>query len=704
MSGFAGNKNCPCVRDLDTEFPIHPSELTEELYQKLGDMYRADISKYGSGCRAHDISTPMCSDIDCSMIFPQPPSCDKSWCKRPWCFVDPTNCDLLNRRSDVFSKSGRFYSYATCGGMDFFTKENRIAALEGRVLNVGLNTNTGGWLGTYSTEKEHFKGPISRWYGPVVEFVKEAAYEGKFTINITEPPDFLRNKSDAFFNGTSKFDFCIYATSLGYLDMCVAQYTITDIRASTTDFMIMDSRGIFLIVQEGAQGEQKAWKQMMVSVGVIFQPFSRGTWIFMLCFVIPTFAILFVYHEYGRRGSTFPNEDKVVVRNEDNTYDLKVVPVPVYQALMMSVYHVLLSASQVAWSQPVVTTGGKINLLGMSFFYLTILASYTANLAALLTTKTPHASISGLDEAIAGGYRFCCERKTMESILTALPQLDSSMFVVDPPELGGDGKAGFNCANCNSRERVFDMVDPSKVMGNSSYCHAAISPQEDLEVLQADGKHCRLTIVGKPVQFTLIGFPIFEGVSPSLLSFFLRLKNEGLMDKATTAGRPVSKCPVDLGGEGSPLSISQLSGIWLVSFTFAFLGFISTCLINHQGTTDQKKQVLLHKRDQNGEISETLNMDDDSTLLNYSKKQVITKRAAFTAKQRLIVRSTELFPEFSDPTCGSGCRQDEARNYQNIGTMETGKNDLESINDSCSKDAGLFKFEEKQLSMHRLEI
>jgi len=107
--------------------------------------------------------------------------------------------------------------------------------------------------------------------------VKETAFEGGFKINTTEPPDFLCNKSDAFFGGTSTYDFCIYAMSLSYLDMCIVQYTITDIQAFLTDFMIMKSSGMFLIIQQGLQGGQKIWKPIMVSIDVIFpSPESPG--------------------------------------------------------------------------------------------------------------------------------------------------------------------------------------------------------------------------------------------------------------------------------------------------------------------------------------------------------------------------------------------------------------------------------------------
>jgi len=73
--------------------------------------------------------------------------------------------------------------------------------------------------------------------------------------------------------------------------------------------------------------------------------------------------------------------------NKNNTQDSRVVPVPVYQAFIMSIHHTLVSALQMAWSQLIVTVRGKLNLLGIAFFGLTIISAYTANLAALMTIK-----------------------------------------------------------------------------------------------------------------------------------------------------------------------------------------------------------------------------------------------------------------------------------------------------------------------------
>jgi hypothetical protein len=495
-----GYPSCPCLPNL-TDFAIDPSEDLEGLYADLGTSL--DTSAYGVGCGAHDLPTLQCTDSTCNDTLP---NCDKSWCERSWCWVDPTNCKLLNRRSDYFLKSGRFYSYATCGDMDAFTRENRVSSLTGITLEVAFNHNSGGWLGAYSSEKVHFEGPIEMWSGPVVNFVKQAANRSGFNLRLTAPPEFLRNSSNEFFGSNSSFDFCVYATSLGYLDMCVAQYTVTDQRASSTDFLLLESSGVYLVVQTASAESKNGWTDFMASVEVIFQPFTPGTWLFMLVFVIPVFGILMVFHEYGQSGSTFPSEEKIIVVNEDGTQDLKVVPVPIYRSIVKSVYTVTLSVFQSTYEQSVTTIGALLNLLGVSFFILTIIAAYTANLAALLTQKAQKISVSNMDDAILSGYRFCAERKNMQAIVSVYSHVKPTMFVTDPIELGGDGQPGFNCGSCSSRTLVFDMIDPQKAeSGDLSYCHAAIAPQEDLDVLQADGAHCNKAIVGTPIQYSQTG-------------------------------------------------------------------------------------------------------------------------------------------------------------------------------------------------------
>jgi hypothetical protein len=462
-------------------------------------------------------------------------------------------------------------------------------------------------------------------------------------------PEYLKNSSSKFFGSSSSFDFCVYATSLGYLDLCVSQFTVSDERATSADFLLLDSTGIYLVVQTGAAKSRHNLEEFLQSANVLFKPFAAETWMFIIFFLIPVFGILMVVHEYDRRGSTLPSEEKFIVTNENGTLDLKVVPTPLLYSIVKSMYAVTLAIFQHTYHLSVTTNGGMLNLLGISFFILTIIATYTANLAALLSQEAQVTSVSSFEDAIQSGYRFCAERNNMDGIVSLYPNVEPWMFVTDL-EPGGDGKPGFVCSQstCKSRELVFDMLDSQKAQsGDLSYCHASIAPLEDLEVLQSEGDYCSLAPVGKPVHYTQTGFPIFDRISPQLVSFLLRLKNDGIMDGELQKSRPASKC-VSESGEGSALSLSQLTGIWIVSFGFAFIGICASLLAplwrRKSGTIGKR----VHKRDQVGDEIQTLDTDDHLKLLARSKRRtsegrrtsVINRRSS---EGRTLVKSSDLF-------------------------------------------------------------
>lgn len=649
-----GIVSCPCLEYGDPRADIVNG--TNETLSFLGN--EVNLATYGFGCALHDKNIRSCKD-GCaagSTITPPPIDCDRSWCDRNFCWVDPNNCDLLNKRSRLFPESNRFYSYATCWDMDSFTQNNRLGSLEGRVLRAGFNSNSGGWLGAYGAaspgvaQGQHFKGPVDRWSGPVVSFVTEAARAGNFLINITEPPEFLRPHSLEYF-GPSNFDYCVYTTALGYLDFCVAQYTVTDQRASTTDWLLLGSQDIHLVVfidQEGGS----AWQNFRDSTKTIFQPFTQETWMFIIFLVIPLLGGLMVVHEYGHAGSAFPKMESVVEIDDekDGQQEIKERKVPLYRHIVRSVYIGYLSVLQQNYSQSVVTYGAMLNLLGISFFILTIIAVYTANLAAILTQQPTRITVSGLEEAVARGYKVCAERKTLEIVQALYPNITESTFVKDPDYLGGDGKPGFVCSLCQSRRRVFQMIQPSKVAKNDSFCHVAIAPLEDLEVEKQNGEFCSLDIVGEVVGQVQTGMPVYEGVSAELISLLLKLKNDGVYDKEVLAARPESQCQPAAQGEGSALSIQQLTGIWVVSFGFALAGLIVTFLMPRIERCRKKHVQSVIGYDQTGQRINMLERGDswihNKTIMKNSKRVFVGEDSRATEKQLDAPSST--FSKFGD--------------------------------------------------------
>jgi hypothetical protein len=388
-----GFSECPCIdQKHPTINPLNESDLDKAFF---GDVPTIDLSTYGFGCKAHDISIPTCLNgcLGSYNVLPPTIDCDVSWCYRKFCWVDPSNCRLLNRPSYFLPDSSRFYSYATCGDMDMFSQNKRLASLRGKVLRAGFNSNTGGWIGAYGEEYkadpdrnetdiakgEHFLGPISRWSGPIVNFVTRAARAGNFYINITVPPSFLLSHAERQMGTSSPFDFCVYATSLGYLDICIAQYTVTNKRASITDWMILSNQDVHLITK--MEPDLNGWELFCNQATTIFQPFTMNTWLFIIFVVIPVLGGLMVVHEYGHAGSTFPKQESIVEINKQDgaEYEIKERNVPICHHLTRSFYVAYLAVLQQDYSQSVVTYGAMVNLLGISFFILTIIAVYTVS-------------------------------------------------------------------------------------------------------------------------------------------------------------------------------------------------------------------------------------------------------------------------------------------------------------------------------------
>jgi hypothetical protein len=253
------------------------------------------------------------------------------------------------------------------------------------VFKVGFNHNSGGWQGAYSSAKEQFQGPVSRWTGPIVEFAIQGAIQGLYQMNLTVPPEFLRNRSMEYFNSTSNFDFCVYATSLGYVDFCLAQYTITDQRAATTDWVVLGSQSLYLITQY--EENTSGWERFVDSLATIFKPFTPGVWLFLVLFVIPALGTCMIVHELGHPGSAYPKQEDVIII--DNTkrgaQRVETRKVPMYRHVFRAIYISLLSVLMNQYEHSIVTRGAMINLLGVSFFILTIINVYTANLAAVRT-------------------------------------------------------------------------------------------------------------------------------------------------------------------------------------------------------------------------------------------------------------------------------------------------------------------------------
>ena len=610
-----GDSLCRCLTQ--NELPaIGIHNLSDAAANLIGD--HVDLDVYGFGCLPHDLGIPRCQDPAC-------PNCEEEderrWCHRQWCWIDPNDCALAHNWAQSVVGTPRFYSYATCRSIDAFNNVPRLSSVSGRTYKVGFNHNTGGWVGAFSEKQRNFEGPLEIWSGPVLNFVQQAAAIGNFSIELTPPPDFLLNRSLEFFGG-SRFSYCVFATSLGFLDFCIAQYTITEARGATADWLVLGNQPMRIVVP--VEGKSTA-ASLGKAIELTFRPFERTAWLFIVFFAIPFLGALMVLHEYGAPESSFPVHNHVVSRAElladEDEEDVEAIKrrIPIYQHAVRSVYYSFLSVFRGIYETRVITAGARLHLLGISFFIMTTIAVYTANLTAILTQEALVSPIRSLNDIVDQDLRICSIRTGFLTIQALHGRIGK--FVKDPIELGGDGKPGFNCADCNVAQRVFDYLDPVKADTDERYCHVAITQEQDLVVLHAKGQHCNKTAVGLPVANAQTGIPVYSGISKELLSFFYSLMDKGVYERARKESKPDSQCPLaNINNELSGMSIVKLMGVWVVSFSFALVGLamtLSARLVLQAFKED--KTMVLSAYDQHGTRINRLLADNARTIEEHAE-------------------------------------------------------------------------------------
>ena len=139
-----GDPTCPCLSAQELEDFFSTATRSGLLYHKGFDFNETlggaiDPAAYGVGCQPHDLNATACRSEACdASILPQAKCAEnQQWCQRDFCFVDPDNCDLLHSPSLYYRH--RYYSYATCGFMDYWTASKRVESLRGDTLKVAFN-------------------------------------------------------------------------------------------------------------------------------------------------------------------------------------------------------------------------------------------------------------------------------------------------------------------------------------------------------------------------------------------------------------------------------------------------------------------------------------------------------------------------------------------------------------------------------------
>eukprot|EP00403_Amphidinium_massartii_P026122 CAMPEP_0178405998 /NCGR_PEP_ID=MMETSP0689_2-20121128/18687_1 /TAXON_ID=160604 /ORGANISM="Amphidinium massartii, Strain CS-259" /LENGTH=551 /DNA_ID=CAMNT_0020027029 /DNA_START=171 /DNA_END=1822 /DNA_ORIENTATION=- len=514
-----GSTLCRCAAD-STQFPNTSAAYTIP-------------SSYGIGCKAHDeVSSPV---ERC--LSDAPPE----FCALEWCYLAAnTPCELSNDISWSSLFPGMRYSYETCGAFNAFRTYDLESRLRGSTLKVVYLTNSGGWKGADCTEEICY-GPVVRYLSTIfrqyqvnLEVLATFGSGDDYYVNLDNPPfseevmaaiakerpgDIERGK-------VSGFNACVIATGLGYVDLCIATFLINTGRQQLTNMIHLISEPIVLVT--AAKIEDPSFSDKLQAA---FKPFTNELWLCVIgCIILLSVAM--VLQEHGKD-------------------DLK--DVPCWKMPLLGIFKGFESLFGGASTFHAHTCGGRITQLGLGFFILLIIASYTANLASLLVVSAGVSTeIASMSDAVKQGAKVCGDSNMLSKLQSMFPEAH---------------RAGTFVSVANRSAALIEI-------GTS--CDAAAVRLQDLQNQHSTGKFCNIIRVGDPLLYLGDGVPASARIYRSLQWAFTDSSNGGI-DKELEVAVPADACgDADESGqeEEQSLTVDNMYGAFLVALLAAILGFV----------------------------------------------------------------------------------------------------------------------------------
>ena len=562
---------CPCINSTDRL-------ALDALLSTHGPLYGADISgnatgqPYGIGCHAHDITRHFCrqatdTENECQKnnanLFPEPPKCLNThrWCQSKWCYVDRNRCSLnafaapgQSSNSTVgpigFSSS-RTISYAACGSLDTPTTGDSLRSnLVGKTLKVAILENSGGWMGSYKSSKATSK--YNGYVGPVVDIIDAVQREASFRIDVDHTlPLFAK----AIAKSSSKFTQCVALVGLGYYDLCIGDFSITSARHLHAEFFTLKNDPVYLISRIDSVYNPS------LALGFVFLPFQGEVWTGLACFIL-LYAIVGFLQEiaYGRqikgkRGNT--RNTWVSGRDAAEKREKCIALTFGLWENIFSYFAVFFSGGEPQSRYDSPPLSSKFTLVSLAWLVTLSLAVYTGEAASIFSVYRTNHEVESIEAAVAGGHKICCSRATTTPVMELYP---TAIILPDPV----DSKGGLV-----KRTDIFKYMEGRQ-------CDVGVITKQDLEAEHSANppRHCDIHIVGDPITYVGRGVPIISNVHRELSWHLQRAKNKGLWTKVLDKWRPTPACSTKRDEAGEGLSLEQMSGVFLSSFSLFFIGLV----------------------------------------------------------------------------------------------------------------------------------
>ena len=396
---------------------------------------------YGSSvCAAHDQGLGECKEA-------APPHEDTpAWCGESWCYVDAAACAA----SDVSfvamgSRLSIAYSYDTCGGDErAWTAGTAAMALSGRTLKLAVGRlevpylygvddagdivegrdGLGGLNGTAA------HGRIKGIHADLLDLV---AMKAGFAFEYVD----ISGASLAMFGSESVYTACVHDLAVGVADVCADFLWSTVERLEMAPLATPLKTDLFYLFAPRAKIDKDA-SDISRLMRNSFRPFSFRLWLAVLG-VIVLHSVANAYFAAAHGGDADDDRGSVISH----------LPMETYRAL------VAIFGASVQEETPSDRDHGDVSAifaarlvnLGYAFFILLAVASYTANLAAMLASqKDRELEIESITHCAHKRCRLCVNSVPWPQIDALYGNLDVVFVHVGPSGFAAiDGLVNDEC-------------------------------------------------------------------------------------------------------------------------------------------------------------------------------------------------------------------------------------------------------------------
>lgn len=437
-----------------------------------------------------------------------------------------------------------YYSYPTCGYLDDRSPETQAKMLQQQIVRVAYLNNSAGFSGAYFLSGK-WQGPTRDYWQQILS-TAQAAPQTTIELTVSPWPNtslpwpamVMQPFRTDFPTSKSIFDSCVYATGLGYVDVCIGAFTINEARIKVSQMVEFFKVNVQLVVKQTIVPPSTA-----DLVNAVYAPFTNGLWLMLFGFVAAA-NLLIGFH------NRIANPEPLELGSRKSFRE----------CLDCSVLN-LYFGWQAYWGGGLApeepeSPAARLTSMGLGIFMLMTCATYVATVAAgLVQPSVPTSAISRVQDIIDNpSYKICCEAQLASAF--------TSKLGIPPSQI----------VSISSRGGVLSTLDAGGT------CDAAGVYDEDLLQAHSQGTFCDYQSVWFLLQVGQ-GVPVSDRVARTMQWYHQQLDVTGTFDnllKQVAVGYG-NTCP-PLIQTSATLEPADLLGAIVTAGFFFLLGLAVTLI------------------------------------------------------------------------------------------------------------------------------